>query len=457
MFGGAGRRARLRCSPRSVVRSSVRVLTTHAASCAGIKQNNARFGGVFAQAADEVKRTLQGRLLDQLITVQSCAHEQARLQPPAGAPSPWRFDPEAFEAFQDLNQFNLGVSAARIISWSYAVPEAQLATYEAASAAAAAAAANGSTALDPMLIERLSLRLQGTSNTSEPVLAPPATGGLPHLARWDVAPPDGRFLVQVDVMTTGADRLAALAQLFATRNVTATDLLPKVLLAADEYQPGVVLYAPGMVGPAGSRQVVGVCHIGFEWQTQFMHSLPAFVSSIAVVVTSPSGRQTTMTMQGDDVTPESGDTHDARFDAYGSTFTVLLGGNSWTIALYPTRALLEGYMDSTPATNAIIIVLVVSGFGLCFALYELYMRKRRNKLLHALAARLSEVIVLKAEVERASAHEKVVQQQALEDGIRQKDMFVSMVSHEVRCARRNGLRLPPLLHAPATTPRASHR
>ncbi len=388
---------------------------------------------MFTQTADEVKRTLQGRLLEQLISAQSCAHEQARLQPPSGAPIPWRFDPEAFEAFQDLNQFNLGVSEARIISWSYVVPEAQLTTYEAASAAAAAAAANGSTALDPMLIERLSLRLQGTSNTSEPVLAPPATGGLPHLARWDVAPPDGRFLVQVDVMTTGADRLAALTQLFAPRNVTATDLLPRVLLAANEYQPGVVLYAPGMVGSAASRQVVGVCHIGFEWQTQFAHSLPEFIS-ITVVVTSPSGRQTTMTVHGEDVTPEPGDTHDAAFGAYDNTFTVLLGGNSWTIALYPTRALLEGNMDSTPATNAIIIVLVVSGFGLCFALYELYMRKRRNKLLDALAARLSEVIVLKAEVERASAHEKVVQQQALEDGIRQKDMFVSMVSHEVRCA-----------------------
>ena len=400
------------------------LLSGAAVTHAGRASNLAAFSGVFSETAAEVRDTLQRRLAAQLTAVRGCARERALLAQPAvdatAGAAPWSFDAASFAAFQELTALQLANSGARTISWSFLVTQPRRAAYE---AAAAAAAAGG--ALDAVLAARLALPLQGSSNTS--VSAPPQPLYLPI---WDVAPAAGRHIVGFDILsnTTGPERAAALTQMFATGNMTTTDLLPHVLVAST-YAPAALMYAPG-VSAAGA--VIGACALGFEWPTLLVGALPLFVSSVTVVVSSPTGRQTTIFIQGNGTTATPGDTHDTSLDRYTASFMVPLGdgdgdaNSTWTLTLHPTSALLQRYMSDRPATNAIIIVLVVSGFGFCFAVYELHRRKKNNALLDALAARLSEVIVLKAEVERASAHEKQVQKQALADGIRQKDEFVSV-------------------------------
>ena len=400
---------------------------------------------MFTETAAEVRDTLQRRLAAQLTAVRGCARERALLADAAAAAAPWSFDAASFAAYQELTALQLANSGARTISWSFLVTQQRRTAYE---AAAAAAAAGGT--LNAALSARLALPLQGSSNASVSAPSQPL-----YLPIWDVAPAAGRRIVSFDILsnTTGPERATALTQMFATGNITTTDLLPHVLVASG-YAPAALMYAPG-VSAAGA--VIGVCSLGFEWPTLLVGALPLFVSSVTVVVSSPTGRQTTIFIQGNGTTAMPGDTHDTSLDRYTASFAVPLGDGdgdasaTWTLTLHPTSALLQRYMSDRPATNAIIIVLVVSGFGFVFAVYELHRRKKNHALLDALAARLSEVIVLKAEVERASAHEKQVQQQALADGIRQKDEFVSVSPCGVLPACARLTRAPPRLPADGVT------
>ena len=378
----------------------------------------------FSESAIEVNMVLQKRLSELSMAAEACAQEQALLSAPtllaSNFSAPWRFDNATFNVFQMLSARHLATTGARTISWDWLVTAAQRPAYE---AAASAAAATGT--LDATLSARMALPITAAL---VPAAQLPAPAAARHLAVWDVAPSAGRALVQFDVLSNGSspDRQAAVSKALAGAT-TPTDLLPFVYVsAAKTYAPATLVFAAGYApaptaGDAGATQLVGACAVGFEWAPLLEAALPAFANTITAVVTSPSGRQATIMLNGQSISAIQGDMHDDDFDSYALSYGTLIGGTAWGLTLYPSANMYNTYVSRTPEYGALAVVLSVTSFAALFAVYELLVRRRSAALIKELAVNLQEVTVLKAEVEQAS-----------EVGNRQKDEFVSMVSHEIR-------------------------
>ena len=412
------------------------------AARAGRKDVLSQFRAHFAESSTELYLILQTRLALQVEVASLCAREQGMLAAPALAASngstPWRFDADAFANFQALGALQLSVSGSRSVVWGFFLRgESERAAFEAAAHAAA-----DSGTLDAGLAARLRLPL---ANSPTATVASPAAPAAMHLAIWDVAPPASRGFVMFDIMSNGSslERRQAINASIVSGGVTATDLLQRAYSnpTANPYAPAVIIFAPAFAGAS----LVGMCGVPFEWATLVAAALPSFVNSITAVLASPTGRLTTITLDGGaSAVPQSGDVHDRRFDAYERSFNFSVAGSPWTLTLHPTAQLYGSYADKAPARNTIIIVIVVSGFGGLFACYELLVRHRNNALVAALAANLEQVIVLKNEVERASA-----------EGMRQQDAFVASMWRCGRAWRCAACASPDAACVSACSPRAA--
>jgi hypothetical protein len=235
------------------------------------------------------------------------------------------------------------------------------------------------------------------------------------------------------------ERRAACDTAVATGAPAATDLLRGTLIAGGVYAPASIVFAPALApGAPPGTQPFGMCVLAFEWAGLLADSLPEYAGDITAVLTSASGRQATLQLSGTGVTalePGGDDLHDRSLDAWVQTFSMQLGGEAWGLALYPMSGPMDGNSLREPERNAGVIVACVTACALLFAFYELHVWRRSGVLIAALAANLKEVVAMKAEVvERAAAQEASAQQRLLTDGNRQKDEFVSMVSHEARNA-----------------------
>jgi hypothetical protein len=431
----------------------------------------------FQQSAAQLNATLQARLEIQLMAAVTCASQQAATAVHALAASngssAWRWDAAAYDEFQArialacgarvaadvrralLSTFHarrrraaldtpcralqllgsqlVALSHARTLNWNVLlVGEAQRAAYE----AAATEAAGGLP--DALLAHRLAGGLSDnlTATAPSPVALSPR-----YLPIFDLIPASGRSLVNFDILSSGStpERRAACDTAAATGVPAATDLLRGTFLAGGVYAPATTVFAPALApgAPVGTPPF-GVCALSFEWAAILADALPAYAGDIAAVITSASGRQATLqlTSSGATALEPGGDLHDRSLDAWVQTFSMQLGGDAWSLTLYPTCGPTDNHSLEEPERNAGVIVACVTACALIFAFYELHVRRRSGVLIAALAANLKEVVAMKAEVERAAAQEASAQQRLLTEGNRQKDEFVSMVSHEARTRRR---------------------
>jgi hypothetical protein len=406
---------------------------------AGKERVSRDFAVRFTQSAEQLNATLQGRLQLQLLTAATCADEQVpwsvhTLRETADAVSgaggvPWRFTADAFAEWQRVGTHLMALSGARVLSWDVLLDgEAARNAYEADAAAAAA------TTADPVLARRLAGGI--SANMSTGVREAPFAGAS-YLPLWDTMPPSARGLVGFDVMSAGSspERRAAIATALATGALSATDLLPSTYAAGAVYAPSTLLYAPGVplagtLAPDGSplTRPFGICVLGFEWASLVEEALPEYAHDIRAVITSASGRTATLTLSvsGVAAVAPANDVHDAAMDAWAHAFDLTLGGDAWRITLYPTKGPFANDAMREYARDTGIIVACVALCGLFFAFYEFVVRGRFGVLLAALMRNLGHVTEMKAAVEAASAA-----------AVRQKDEFVSMVSHEVcACVQR---------------------
>jgi hypothetical protein len=394
------------------------------------------FAERFAESADQLSATLQARLELQLLACATCASQQATAAVHALAASngssAWRWDAATFAEFQAFGAQLMALSHASTLSWDVLLAgPAQRAAYEAEAAAAAAAGE-----LDATLTRRLAGGLSESLNTT--AVAPAALASH-YLPIWDYLPATGRIFVNFDTLSVGStpERREACDTAVATGAPAATDLLRGTLIAGGVYAPASVIFAPALApGAPPGTQPFGMCMLAFEWAGLLADSLPEYARDITAVITSASGRQATLQLSGTGVTAlePGGDLHDRSLDAWVQTSSMQLGGEAWGLALYPMSGPMDGNSLREPERNAGVIVACVTACALLFAFYELHVQRRSGVLIAALAANLKEVVAMQAEVERAAAQEASAQQRLLADGNRQKDEFVSMVSHEARNA-----------------------
>ncbi len=421
------------------------------------------FAERFKQSAAQLNATLQARLEIQLQAAATCASQQAATAVHALAASngssAWRWDAAAYEEFQVraasrsdaprcprftrrlrdalntpchtlqvLGSQLVALSHVRTLNWNVLlVGAAQRAAYE----AAAAAAAGGLS--DALLAHRL---VGGLSDNLTATAPSPVAPSPRYLPIFDLIPASGRALINFDILSSGStpERRAACDTAVATGVPAATDLLRGTFLAGGVYAPATTVFAPALApGPVGTPPF-GVCALSFEWAAILADALPAYAGDVAAVITSASGRQATLQLSSSGATAlePGGDLHDRALDAWAQTFSMQLGGDAWSLALYPTRGPTDGDGLDEPKRNAGVIAACVTACACIFAFYELHVRRRSGVLIAALAANLKEVVAMKAEVERAAAQEASAQQRMLTEGNRQKDEFVSMVSHEAR-------------------------
>ena len=125
---------------------------------------------------------------------------------------------------------------------------------------------------------------------------------------------------------------------------------------------------PVIVGGA----IVGLSNTVFNWDSVILQSLPSFESGIDTVLSSSlSNRTFTMRIiNGAVVGVGEGDQHEsnALVNSYASTVSASLGAN-WTLTIYPTTALIDGYHHDGPKIILIVVVLVILA---CFALFALH-------------------------------------------------------------------------------------
>ena len=408
----------------------------------------AQFSIQFAQSATELNLIIQSRLALQVEATATCANEQGMLASLAlassNASTSWRFNAAAFAHFQAQSALQLSASGGHALTWNVALHgETERAAFE---TAAATAAASGT--LDAPLAARLQLPVAASATAATPTPAPAAPL---HLVVWDVAPIASRPIVMFDLLSNGssAERRAAILQSAASGAAAATDLLLQVYASPPvlSFAPGTIVFVPAYApadGSSGPAVLVGMCGMSFEWSALVTSALPSFLNSVTAVLTSATGRQATITLTGGTLAAQDeGDTHDRDYDADAHAFTVAVAGSPWTMTLYPTSQLHSLYAATAPPKSTVIVVLLVCCFGGLFSIYEMLVRHRNNVLVAALAANLQQVLVLKNEVERASA-----------EGMRQQDSFVAMVSHEgaLRECRLRAHRLT----ADAAAPRSAH-
>lgn len=96
-----------------------------------------------------------------------------------------------------------------------------------------------------------------------------------------------------------------------------------------------------------------------------------------LVLTSPAGQAHTFLTTGgrsraaDDVSP--GDRHDPSGNDFKRIVSISSGlapGEAYTVALYPSRALLAQYITSQPSSQALLLSLLVAACCVLFVVYE---------------------------------------------------------------------------------------
>jgi hypothetical protein len=380
----------------------------------------------FDGSAQQVNATLQNALELKLLAATACA--QQMVHPALTAPF-GQYEPDVEARFAETVSPLVNLSGALIMYQSAMVPSASRAAFEAGAAASA-----------PRTHDAMAAALQafGISDAfpappgTPPHYAPAAAFYLPLLHISPMTPQLAAFTMY-DVMSASnlPGRHDAASRAISTLGVAWSDILEStVVSAAGSFDPSTQLVVPALVpgAVAGNGTLLGTCTVVFDWQAVLKRALPAFVTSVTAVLTSFSGRQATFALRHGVVSIIGfGDLHDARFDGNKRTAVATVAGSTWSVALYPTDALLDSYLTQAPLRNAVIIAVVVSLCVAIFAFYELHVRRRANAMNVLLRRNL-------AELGRMKAAEAAAQKRLMEARIQQQDQFVSVSGRCGCCA-----------------------
>ena len=181
-------------------------------------------------------------------------------------------------------------------------------------------------------------------------------------------------------------RARAIAQVMATQAAATTDWLRLVQdTNANLNRIASLALTPVVVNGV----TVGISNTVFNWDTLLLQALPNFVTGIHAVLSSQlSNRSFTMLLSGGTVQGVGeGDLHEAdpELASYARSVSATLG-TTWTVTLYPTRALVNSFRTTGPRDRCIAVLVVIIVCILLFLLHDWLARTRSFMLVRLVQA-----------------------------------------------------------------------
>jgi len=284
--------------------------------------------------------------------------------------------PAGFAAF---GGDQLALASARAISFNPLVSSSQLAGWTAYALPIAPTFGPGVNLRFGGIYERNASNAQVATNQSRPFTAPV----------WQIAPWTGNAAAVFYDLHSQVDRRIALDYVLATRTPAVTDIIQLVQdTAVNITRASGIVFVPIFDGGGNATAggpVVGFTSVVFSWDAFIANSLPSYASDVDVVLTSAAGRVWTFHIGNGAVTVVGqGDLHEhTNWENLGVTANLALGA-SFTIAVYPSSALINKYITTLRVTVTVGVVAVIVGITLVFLMYD-YLQRHRVQLLARVA------------------------------------------------------------------------
>jgi class 3 adenylate cyclase len=186
-------------------------------------------------------------------------------------------------------------------------------------------------------------------------------------------------------------RARTIDQVLATQAAATTDWLRLVQdTNANLNRIGSLALTPVIVNGV----VVGISNTVFNWDSVLLQALPTYIRGLDAVLSSGlSNRTFTMRIDAGAVSgvgPGDQHEHNDELAHYARAVSATLG-TTWTVTLYPTRAMLAAYQTTGPRDRCIAVLVVII---ICIALFALHdwLARSRSVMLVRLVQATSRIV-----------------------------------------------------------------
>ena len=327
----------------------------------------------FQAAADQVAVALQAGLTRKGATAAAAAAILGATGPSLGT-----FPNVTFPGFDSFAQAQLALAQARALSWNPLLLQSQLAGWQAYAAShlgqlgttlnatPALLAAVAATANATGVYERNGAGAVVRSDPARPFTTPV----------WQIAPLAGNAAAVYYDLHSQVDRRVALDASLATMAPVSTAIIQLVQdVRANISRASGIVFAPVHdASAAASAPPFGFVSVVFSWDSFLASALPAFITSVDVVLASPANGAafTFRVVAGGVAATLPGDAHEIGTEdlALRMDLNATGLGQYFTLAIYPTTALRRSYLSNNPRDACIGVVCIIVAVAAVFKLYD---------------------------------------------------------------------------------------
>ena len=325
----------------------------------------------FQAAADQVAVALLAGLARKGATAAAAAAILGATGPRLGS-----FPNVTFPGFDAFATAQLQLAQARALSWNPLLQAAQLPGWSAYAAAhlaelgttlnapPALLAAVAATANATGVYERNAAGAVVSSDPARPFTTPV----------WQIAPLAGNAAAVYYDLHSQVDRRMALDAALATSAPVSTAIIQLVQdVRANISRASGIVFAPVRDGSAAGA-MVGFVSCVFSWDSFLQSALPAFITSVDVVLASPANGAafTFRVVAGAVAASLPGDMHETGTEALALRMDLNASGlgQYFTVAIYPTTALRRSYLSNNPRDACVGVVCIIVAVAAVFMLYD---------------------------------------------------------------------------------------
>ena len=234
-------------------------------------------------------------------------------------------------------------------------------------------------------------------NPTNPEPADAVQPGTYHAPIWQMAPVLP-FFINYDLLTVPG-LYPVFEESVRTHDVAHGDIQG----ISDTWDPSAPFTWPSIhvVGPIfdsfqGNSTVVAILASVVHWHLIFQNLIPQGTPGIIVVVKNTCDQVVTYEVKGPNVTYLGpGDHHDPQFDEFETSgrFHILKNENRclFTLNVFPSREYYESSLTNNPVIYSIAVVAIFFLTMAVFMLYDCFVQKRQEKVMHS--AKRSNAIV----------------------------------------------------------------
>lgn len=237
---------------------------------------------------------------------------------------------------------------------------------------------------------------------------------------WQIAPiASNAAAVMFDLHAAYGTRQETIDQIVTTLEPSFTDVL-QLVQDGVTYNPSTIFYAPIFLNGSASTPLVGIFGGPFSWSTLLNQSLPSYLQTLDIVISTATTVFTIAISQGNAVIVggKPGDFHDSNFNNYKTNINSFqldsfVAASSYKITVYPTQAFYNTYVTATPGIACAVVVIVIVITALLIGI-QAYLTSQRERELVA---------------EAYGSQLEVMQRTTM---LQSKKAYVNFISHEMR-------------------------